>query len=223
MKNFSFMEGCPSAARYNWHAYAAGGKYNISYSLLQEKIEIDDTFLDVVYRCLMDGSCDISCKVQQDLEPLQHMQELRIKCVDEGHLLLQHQPFLRSLRGEDNMMLKPRSERGDWAADLDVKRVTQEKAEVLYFTGCRYSYDEELWPIARAGVTLLQQAGVDIGIMGADESCCGGRVYELGYDGELTKFVQHQTEAFITAGVKALVTPCADCYGTYKVLNTSKN
>jgi hypothetical protein len=23
---------------------------------------------------MMDGSCDISCKVQQDLEPLQHMQ-----------------------------------------------------------------------------------------------------------------------------------------------------
>jgi Fe-S oxidoreductase len=218
IKNFDFIEGCPSAARYNWHAYASGGKYNISYSLLQEKIEIDETFLDVVYKCLMDGSCDISCKVQNDLEPLQHMQELRIKCVDEGYLMPQHLPFIRSLRGEDNMMLKPRSERGDWAADLDVKRVTEEKAEVLYHAGCRYSYDRELWPVARAGVTLLQQAGADVGIMGADESCCGGRAYELGYDGELTKFAEHQTEALATAGVKVLVTPCADCYGTYKVL-----
>jgi Fe-S oxidoreductase len=212
------MEGCPSAARYNWHAYSAGGKFNIGYSLLKEKIEINDTFLDVVYKCLMDGSCDISCKVGQDIEPLQHMQELRIKCVDEGYLLPQHQPFIRNLRKEDNMMLKPRSERGDWAKDLPVKRATEEKVEVLYHAGCRYSYDQELWPVARTGLTLLQQAGVDVGIMGEDEACCGGRAYELGYAGEMTKFAEHQAETFRTAGIKTLVTPCADCYATYNVL-----
>ena len=75
IKNFDFMEGCPSAARYHWHAYAAGGKFNLSYSLLKERIEIDDTFLDILYKCLMDGSCDIACKVGNDLEPLQHMQD----------------------------------------------------------------------------------------------------------------------------------------------------
>lgn len=218
MKNTDFMQGCPSVARYNWHAYAAGGKFNIGYSLLNNRIEIDDTFLDVIYQCQMDGSCDISCKMQQDLEPLQHMQELRIKCVDDGHLLPQHLPYIRNLRKEDNMMLKPRTERGKWAESLDVKRVTEEKAEVLYHAGCRYCYDEELWPIARAGVKLLQKAGVDVGIMGADESCCGGRAYELGFAGEITKFAEHQIEAVSTAGVKVLVTPCADCYACFKVL-----
>jgi Fe-S oxidoreductase len=33
---------------------------------------------------------------------------------------------------------------------------------VVYHAGCRYSYDQELWPIAQAGVKLLQKAGVDI-------------------------------------------------------------
>lgn len=219
IKDFEYMEGCPSAARYNWHAFAAGGKFNLSYSLMQGAIEIDDSFLDVVYKCMMDGSCDIACKVQQDLEPLQHMQELRIECVDQGYLLPQHQPFLRSLRGEDNMMLKPRAERGDWAADLDVKRVTQDNAEVVYFAGCRYSYDQELWPAARAGVELLRRAGVDVGILGADEACCAGRAYELGYEGELTKFAEHHGDTLKTAGAKTLVTPCSDCYGTFKVLH----
>jgi Fe-S oxidoreductase len=67
-------------------------------------------------------------------------------------------------------------------------------------------------------VRLLLKAGVDVGIMGVDEACCGGRAYELGYVGETTKFAEHQAEAFRAAGVKALVTPCADCYGTFKVL-----
>jgi Fe-S oxidoreductase len=218
IKDFQFMEGCPSAARYKWHAYASGGKFNLSYSLLKGHIGIDETFLDVVYKCMMDGSCDIACKVQNDIEPLQHMQELRIKCVDEGYLLPQHQPFIRNLRKEDNMMLKPRSERGNWSEGLDIKRVTAAKTEVVYHAGCRYSYDEELWPIARTGVTLLQKAGVDVGIMGEDEACCGGRAYELGYVGEMTKFAEHQAGTFRTAGVKALVTPCADCYAAYQVL-----
>jgi Fe-S oxidoreductase len=218
VRDFNFVEGCPSAARYNWHAYASGGKFNMGYSLLKGHIEIDDTFLDVLYKCMMDGSCDISCKVGNDIEPLQHMQELRIKCVDEGYLMPQHQPFIRSLRSEDNMMLKPRAERGDWAANLDVKRAAKEKVEVIYHAGCRYSYDKELWPIAQAGVKLLQQAGVDVGIMGEDEACCAGRAYELGYTGEMTKFAEHQMETFKTAGAKVLVTPCSDCYATYKVL-----
>ena len=70
MRNTDFMEGCPSASRYLWHAYAASGKYNMAYSLLNERIEISEAFVEILYRCLMDGSCDISCKVQQDLEPL---------------------------------------------------------------------------------------------------------------------------------------------------------
>jgi len=104
MKNTDFMEGCPSISRYNWHAFAASGKFNMAYSLLQERIDIDDTFLEVLYKCLMDGSCDISCKVQQDLEPLQLMQELRIKCVEEGQLVPAHMVVIDGLRKEDNMM-----------------------------------------------------------------------------------------------------------------------
>jgi Fe-S oxidoreductase len=218
IKNFEFIEGCPSAARYHWHAYASGGKFNLSYSLLNGIIEIDETFLDVVYKCQMDGSCDISCKVQNDIEPLQHMQELRIKCVEAGQLVPAHMVIIDGLRKEDNMMLAPKAERSKWAEGLDVKHVFADKTEVLYHAGCRYSYDEELWPVASAGLTLLRDAGIDIGIMGNDEVCCGGRAYELGYAGELTKYAEHQIESFRTAGIKTLVTPCSDCYAAFKIL-----
>ena len=72
--------------------------------------------------------------------------------------------------------------------------------------------------MARAGVNLLRKAGVDVGIMGGDETCCGGRAYELGYAGELTKYAEHQIETLRTAGVRAVVTPCSDCYACFKVL-----
>jgi Fe-S oxidoreductase len=218
MQNTEFIEGCPSAARYNWHAYAAGGKFNLGYSLIKNRIEIDDTFLDVVYKCQMDGSCDIACKTYQDLEPLQHMQELRIKCVEDGKLLPAHMIVIDGLKKEDNMMRSLKTDRNKWSEGIDVKNLTRESAEVVFHAGCRYSYDKELWPAARAGLTLLKEAGLDVGIMGVDEVCCGGRAYELGYASELVKYAEHQMEAYKTAGVKRLVTPCSDCYASFKVL-----
>jgi Fe-S oxidoreductase len=216
--NFDFIEGCPSAARYHWHAFAAGGKFNMGLSLMRDVIEIDDTFLDVLYKCNMDGSCDISCKVGQDIEPLQHMQELRIKCVEEGHLIPEHMVVIQGLRKQDNMMLAEKTNRGKWAEGLNVKDLSREKADVLYHVGCRYSFDEALWPIARAGVSILKKANVDLGIMGVEESCCAGRAYELGYAGELVKYCEHQLEAWQAAGIKSVVTPCADCYASFAVL-----
>ena len=218
MRNTDFIQGCPSISRYLWHAYSSSGKFNMGYSLLQERIYIDETFLEVLYKCQMDGSCDISCKVQQDIEPLQLMQELRIKCVEEGQLIPAHMLIIEGLRKEDNMMQSKKADRGKWAEGLKVKNLTEQSAGVVYHAGCRYSYDEELWPIARGGLELLMKAGIDVGIMGSDESCCGGRAYELGYAGELTKYAEHQMEALHTAGVKTLVTPCSDCYAAFNVL-----
>jgi Fe-S oxidoreductase len=113
-------------------------------------------------------------------------------------------------------MSKPKAERGRWAEGLGVKDITKEKAEVVYHAGCRYSFDEELWPIARTAVTLLQRAGVDIGIMGKEEACCGGRAYELGYGGEFIKYADHNIEAWNEAGVKTVVTSCADGFSALK-------
>ncbi|GAH63984.1 unnamed protein product, partial [marine sediment metagenome] len=61
----------------------------------------------------MGGSCDIACKIcRYHMEPLEVMRELRFKLVEEGQLLPQHIPVIDNLRKEDNMMMKPKVERG---------------------------------------------------------------------------------------------------------------
>ena len=67
-------------------------------------------------------------------------------------------------------------------------------------------------------MTLLASAGVDIGIMGKDEACCGGRAYRMGYRGEFTQCAEKNIEAWTKAGVKTVVTSCADCYYAFKRL-----
>ena len=37
-RNLDFKEGCPAVTKYKWHAYAAGGKFNMAYSFLNGRI-----------------------------------------------------------------------------------------------------------------------------------------------------------------------------------------
>jgi len=200
----------------NFHAYSAGGRLIAALALLEGRIEYTDKLVEIVYQCQMDGACDVSCKVTRDLEPLEAMLELRAKCVEDGQLLPAHMVMVESLRSDDNVLSQPKAERGKWAAGLDVKDIAREKADVLYFAGCRHSFDQDLRPTARGVVTLLERAGVDVGISGREEACCGGRAYETGYRGEFIKYAEHNIETWNGAGVSTVVTSCSDCYGTFR-------
>jgi Fe-S oxidoreductase len=219
IKSWRFAKGCPSIAYNNFNSYSARGRFAVALSILNEQSTYTDKVLDIVYKCVTCGSCDVADKIcRYNLEPLEMMRELRFKLVEDGQILPQHMFYIDNLRKEDNMMMKPRAERGDWAEGLDVKNITRDSAEVVFHAGCRFSYDDELKGTARAAVTILKDAGVDIGIMGKDESCCGGRAYDMGYKGEFVKFAENATEAWKSAGVKTVVTSCSDCYHAFNRL-----
>jgi Fe-S oxidoreductase len=220
IKSWRFSKGCPSIAYSNWNAYSARGRYAVARSLLKAKSDYSDRVLDVIYKDLSCGMCDVSCKVcRYDLEPLGNILEMKARAVMDGQLLPQHIPIIDNLKKEDTMILgQVKADRGKWAAGLDVKDLTREKAAVAFFAGCRFSYDEELREVPRAAVELLGKAGVDVGIMGGDESCCGCRAYQMGYRGELVKFAENNIEAWKNAGVRTVVTSCSDCYYAFKRL-----
>jgi Fe-S oxidoreductase len=220
IKSWRFAKGCPSIAYSNFNAYSARGRFAVGKSILNGKAGYTDKVLDVIYQDLSCGSCDVSCKVcRYNLEPLQNILELKAKAVIEGHLLPQHIPIIDNLKKELNMMVgMVKENRGDWAKGLDVKDLTNEKAEIAFFAGCRLSYDKELQKVARTTINLLQQADVDIGIMGKDESCCGSRAYQMGYREEFIKSAKDNIDAWENAGVRTVVTSCSDGYFAFKRL-----
>lgn len=209
---------CPSVSKYVFHGYSQGGRLIAGLSIHRGRSEITDKTLEMIYRCHMDGACDISCKNQRDMEPYEVMLALRAKCVEDGELIPAHMMVIEGLKAEDNMLSEKKTDRGNWADGLDVKDLCKEKAEVLFHAGCRYSFDEDQWPIVRGTVKLIKKAGVDLGIMGGDETCCGGRAYKWGYQGELTKYAEHNVQNWQAQGVKKIVTACSDCYGAFRVL-----
>ncbi len=219
VKSLRFARGCPSISYKNFHTYCAGGRVTAALSLLEGKSSYSDKFQEIVYECVLCGNCDVTCKVcRYNMEPLETQRELRFKLVEDGQGLPQHKHLMDNLGKEGNMMMKPRAERGKWAEGLKVKDLTKESAQVVFHAGCNFSYDKELGKAARTAVTLLQNAGVDVGIMGKDEHCCGGQAYDMGYRGELTKQAENNIKAWTKAGVKTVVTSCAHCYHAFERL-----
>ena len=220
VKSWRYAQICPSIFRYNFHAYSGGGRVITAGALLLGRMELTDEVVDVIYKCQLCGGCDIACRpsVGGFVEPLDVIRELRIKAVSEGFLIPEHSVVIEGLKNEDNMMQKPKKERGDWADGLDVKNLTKQKAEIALHAGCRVSFDPDLRNIIRGVVKLLKEAGVDFGIMGKDEACCGGRAYNMGYMWEFTKFAEHNIESWRNAGVKKVIVVCSDGFGALQNL-----
>jgi Fe-S oxidoreductase len=209
---------CPSIARYNFHTYAGGGRMGMGIAMLEKELAYDDKLLEVVYNCQMCGACDISCKYAMDMEVLEPINEIRIKCVEEGNTVPALDRVINSLRKQGTMIPGAKVKRGDWAKGLDVKDVTSQKSRVIYHAGCRVCYDRDMWKVAQAAVRLLKKAGVDTGVAGENELCCGGRAYQMGYKAELMNQAKRNMALIKKSGVQILVTGCADCYYAFKVL-----
>jgi len=177
IKGEQYANACPSIARYNYHAYSAGGRLNIAVSMLKNGFNYTDRLLDIVYNCQMCGACGVSCNYAMDMEVLEPISEFRIKCVEDGQTNPALEKVIAGLRKQGTMVSGAKGKRGDWAAGLDVKDATKEKVDVLYHVGCLTSFDKNMQKLAKSTVKILQKAGVNFGIAGNAEMCCGGRAY----------------------------------------------
>jgi Fe-S oxidoreductase len=212
-----YSYACPSIAKYNFHAYSGGGRMNIGTAALNNGMNYTDKLLDIVYNCQLCGACDISCKYAMDMEVLEPITEFRIQCVKDGKTNPALEKAVANLK-KTNSMVPVKGKRGDWAKGLDLKDAAKTKVDVLYFAGCLTSYDQDMQKLAKATANILNKAGVNFGILGDAEICCGGRAYQMGYQEDFLAQAKKNMAMFKKAGVKTIVTGCADCYHAFKVL-----
>jgi Fe-S oxidoreductase len=218
MRSHRFSKICPSIEDKNFHAYSCSGKLDVAWSFLRGRIPFTDKMLDVVYRCTMCGACDSNCRVTMGnlLSNNEILHALRLKCVEAGQALPEHMILIENLKREDNPFGEPKNKRGEWAEGLGLKNASKEKVDVLFHAGCRFSYDEELRDIVRGYASLLKEMGVDIGIAGKEEACCGLRAFDIGFKGEMEKYADDMMTRIASSGATKLVTACSDGYSAFK-------
>jgi Fe-S oxidoreductase len=120
-----------------------------------------------------------------------------------------------SLTGEGNPLNEERSKRANWAEGLSVKTFT-EGMEILYFPCCYLSYDPRLKKVARATVSILNKAGVDFGILGPLENCCGESIRKTGDEDLFKRLARENIKTFIDSGVKKILVSSPHCYHAFK-------
>jgi Fe-S oxidoreductase len=214
---FDYANVCPSISRFNFHSYSGGGRLNIGAAMLRDGFKYSDRLLDIVYNCQLCGACGVSCNYAMDMEIIEPIHEFRIKCVEDGKTNPALDKAIESLRKQGSM-IPVTGKRGDWASGLNLKDATKEKVDVLYHVGCLTSYDKSMQKLAKSAAKILQAAGVNFGIAGDAETCCGGRAYQMGYKEDFLNQAKKNMALIQKAGVKKVITTCADGYQAFKVL-----
>jgi len=120
-----------------------------------------------------------------------------------------------SIISEGNPLQGEREKRADWAKELPVK-LYEEGMDILYFVGCYLSYDPRMKKVAVAAASLLNKAGVNFGILGSQENCCGESIRKTGSEKVFKQLAKDNIKAFIDNGVRKILVSSPHCYHTFK-------
>jgi Fe-S oxidoreductase len=135
--------------------------------------------------------------------------------VEQGQIAPTIRDALESIFKNGNPWARIRNKRSEWSQGLNVKHISQ-GAEVLYYVGCTSAYDPRVQNVAKSLVACLNKAGVNFGVLGDEENCCGSEVYGMGEKGLFDFLVEENMKIFNKYNVKQAVTNCPHGFHAFK-------
>ena len=93
---------------------------------------------------------------------------------------------------------------------------TGKSPEVLFWVGCAGSFDDRAKKITKAFVRLLNNAGVEFAVLGAEESCTGDPAKRAGNEFLFQMQAMMNIQVLDGYEIKKIVTACPHCFNTLK-------
>ena len=173
---------------------------------------------DEIWACTTCRACQEVCPVK--LEPIDAIVGLRRNLV----MISTSNPTskavrnpLRNIEVRGHPWVGTTFARQDWTEGLDIKILAEDNnVGILYWVGCTEALDDRSLKVAQAMGRLLRQAGVNFGILGVEESCCGDPARRLGNEYLFQLQAQKNIKILKNYHVKKIVTACPHCYHTIK-------
>ncbi|MFQ5883872.1 MAG: heterodisulfide reductase-related iron-sulfur binding cluster [Thermoplasmata archaeon] len=171
---------------------------------------------DEIWSCTTCRACQVHCPVF--VEHIDKIIDMRRSMVMmESSFPNELNPVLRNMETQFNPYMIGNDERADWAEDLGIKVLSQDKdVEYLYFVGCTASFDDRNKKVAVAFAKIMKEAGISFGILGTEEKCCGEPLRRIGNEYLAQKMISENINTLKKYGVKKVVTACPHCYNTLK-------
>lgn len=178
---------------------------------LKERLELWD--------CTTCKTCTLRCP--RGLKPMDLVIGMRGLLVEEGHIPKTIIEAMENAYKHGNPWGKSKGKRTEWMKDLPeglkVKDFSQgDHAQFLYFVGCTASSDPRIQEITKSLVFILSQIGMDFGILGNEEQCCGNEIRRMGETGLFEELMEGNLQNFETYGIEQIFTSCPHGLNVFK-------
>ena len=178
-----------------------------------EKSEVDDKF----WYCTTCRACLEVCPIYG--ATFEAVMKKRVLAVEEGTqvpVLLNQ--TLEKVFKYDNPWESSKRQRGAWAEEMNLVNIakTDGEADLCYFVGCTTSFDDTAQGIARSFSKVLQTAGVNFGILGKKEPCCGDIARRTGELGLFVEQMEKCLDLFDKYTITDVVTSSPHCFHTFR-------
>ncbi len=211
------IEACETHKQTPWESVTPRGKIyylaqlekkNPMDRLLGRKVELSQEFVNAMFNCTGCGSCETVCHA--NIKLVDFWETVRRWLVEEGVAPLPpHAKLAERIQTGRNPYGEDPADRDAWWPE-EVERA--EIPDTVFFAGCTGSY--RMQDIAKAGVQVLDRAGVKMNCLGEDEWCCTSPALRTGQT-HLTKVASNTViDKADSMGAKNMVMTCAGCYKT---------
>ena len=107
----------------------------------------------------------------------------------------------------------PQADRVDWISQMNIRVVGPgEKVDVLYWIGCCATFDPQKRKIATDLCLLMDKCGIDYGVLGVEEKCCGDPARVIGNELLFQQIAKEQVEILRQRQFEVILVTCPHCY-----------
>ncbi|MGA2341964.1 MAG: (Fe-S)-binding protein [Steroidobacteraceae bacterium] len=171
---------------------------------------------ETLWSCRTCMACVEICPVAIEHVPI--IVQLRRKLVEDGAMDPLLTKTLQTIHKTGNSFGESKRKRGAWSKPLPfkVKDARKEPVDVLWFVGDYASFDPRNQKVTQTFAALLNEAGVDFGILYDAESNAGNDVRRVGEEGLYEVLAGANIAALQGASFKTIVTTDPHSYNTIR-------
>jgi len=171
---------------------------------------------DELWACTTCRACEEQCPVF--IEYVQRIIDMRRYLVlTESRFPSEVTTTFRNMENQSNPWGLAYTARADWTEGMGVKILSEsDRVDILFYVGCAGSFNDRNKKVSKALVRILKEAGLDFGILGANEKCCGEAARRIGNEYLFQTLAQENVEMLNSYTFNRILTACPHCYNTLR-------
>jgi len=195
----------------------------LSKKELPEEAELDihgkdvgQVFMETLWSCRTCLACVEICPVAIEHVPI--IVQMRRQLVEQGDMDPILQKTLGTIHKSGNSFGESKRKRAKWAKDLpfEIKDARKEPVDVLWFVGDYASFDPRNQVVTRSFAKLLNQAGINFGLLFEAEMNSGNDVRRVGEEGLYDFLATSNISTIQACDFKSIVTTDPHSFNTIR-------